>query len=61
MNPVSFPTSASLKQKLNSNLTTFTYSFYTASFLQEAGHSSYSLVVQQTAVFRNYFHVKTEI
>ena len=61
MNPWSLAsTPASLKQKLNTKKKNISFWCYAAYYSLIAKHSSCDFLVQQTAVFSNYFHVRTE-
>ena len=52
---------ASLKQKLNTKKKNISFWCYAAYYSLIARHSSCDFLVQQTAVFSNYFHVRTEM
>lgn len=54
------PTPTSLQQKLNTKRRFISLQVYTACPSLVSGHSSYGFLVQQTVVFSNCFHVRTE-
>jgi hypothetical protein len=54
------PIPISLKQKLNTKQKLISLEFYTACSSWVAGHSSCGILVQQSAVFSDYFHIRTE-